>query len=210
MTIICRDDDVLIGSSEYSDPLEKFKQVHSWICEVPKEKLLHVPAILLYHERATGAPGIIDIPGAVEFVREETQEGRMRPEIHGYEHVDYGKLDKDTVIDHLQRCDDFIYKEFGVVPTTWYTPWGASQPHLHEAAEDAGLKLVDCSKIHKLRGRHGVVQRLRDGEDLSFLENDEIFMHWWEGGLRLKRVIEVIKHGSWDKAVEENPQIDWV
>ena len=204
MTIRVRDDDVLIGSSSYDDPLKKFKSVHELICQ--SDKLMHVPAILLHHVIKDGTPGIIGIPSAVEYVREQTQAGRMKPEIHGLEHVDYGKLDKTTVIEHLKICQEFLWKEFDIKSTRWMTPWGASQPHLHEAASIVGLKLVDCSRVKwtKLAGRHGVVQQLREGRDISYMEGGEIFMHWWEGGLRLNRVVEVLKHGSWDAAKEAN------
>jgi hypothetical protein len=67
-----------------------------------------------------------------------------------------------------------------------------------------GLDLIDTSRIHKLRGKHGVVDRLRSGESPWYLDGEEIFMHWWEGGLRLKRVLEVIKHGSWAEAERVN------
>jgi len=202
--IYVRDDDVLIGSSSHKDSLAKFKKVHNLICQT--DRLLHVPAILLHHVIADGTPGVIGIPGAVEYIREQTQEGKMKPEIHGLEHIDYGKLDKATVIDHLRQCIDFLWQEFNTEATKWMTPWGASQPHLHEAAAEVNLKLVDCSRINKLAGRHGVVQRMRDGEDGSFLENDDIFFHWWEGGMRLNRVVEVLKCGSWAAAQAENEE----
>ncbi len=203
--IYVRDDDVLIDSSGFEDSFKHFKTVHEWICET--DKLMHVPAILVHNVVKDGSRGLLGFPDAMEFIKSETAAGRMQPQIHGYEHIDYGKLNKEEVRDHLMKCQDFIWRNFNFDPTVWYTPWGASQPHLHEVTELMGLKLVDCSRIHKLAGKHGVVQRLRDRESPDYLEDDEIFFHWWEGGLRLKRVIEVLKHGSWDKAESENK--DW-
>ena len=203
--IYVRDDDVLIDSSSHKDPVKHFKTVHEWICETPK--LLHRPGILVHNVKKDGTRGLSGFPEAMEYIKAETAAGRMAPQIHGYEHIDYGKLSSQEVADHLRYCQDFIWKNFNFDPLIWYTPWGASAPHLHEVTELMGIKLVDCSKIHKLAGRHGVVQRLRDGDDGTYLEEDEIFFHWWEGGVRLKRVIEFFKHGTWDKAKENNG--DW-
>ena len=193
-----RDDDVLLPSSGNSNPLLRFQEIHRWICEAP-DKLIHVPAILVKE--------IADFPEGIEFIRQETAEGRMLPEIHGREHIDYGKLTYDEVMRDLRICSDFIWNNFSVVPTTWYTPWGASQDHLHEAAKDSGLKLVDCSKITKLQGRYGICQRLKDGTSIDHWDGGEIFMHWWEGGSRLLRVSKVAQHGSWEAAKGEHPKL---
>ncbi len=201
--IYVRDDDVLIDSSSHDDPFKHFQTVHSWICE--SDRFLHVPAILINNVVKDGTRGIVGFPEAIEFIKSETKAGRMRPEIHGYEHVDYGKLKVGQVCAHLAMCKEFFWQYFDVEATTWYTPWGASQPHLWDAANLEGLKLVDCSRINKLAGKYGVVQRLREGhKPEDFLEEDEVFFHWWEGGMRLKRVIEVLKHGSWDAAKSAN------
>lgn len=197
-----RDDDVLIGSSSHPDPLAEFKRVHKLICE--SSRLIHVPAILIHHNISTGSPGIVDFPGAVEFVQEKTDDGKMLPEVHGWQHIDYAKLSTAEVVDDLKRCQDFILKHFGRMATKWYTPWGANAPHLYEAANHVELELVDCSAINKLQGRYGVVKRLSDGKSIDYLEGDEIFMHWWQGGSHLRRVVEVLKHGTWAKAVEAN------
>lgn len=196
--IYVRDDDVLIPSSSHEDPLKHFKTVHGWICETPK--LLHIPTLLV--------EPLSRYPEACEFIKEQRYLGRMSPEIHGYEHIDYAKLTKQQVIDHLLKCKEFLFDKFDVIATKWYTPWGANAPHLYEAAEECGLKLIDCSNISKMRGRHGIIQRMKDGEDVEkFMDGKEIFFHWWEGGMRLKRIVEVLKHGSVDAAFKANR--DW-
>jgi hypothetical protein len=201
--IYVRDDDVLINSSSHEDPVKHFKKIHRWICEAP-DKLLHVPALLMYNKIADQERGVIGFPEAMEFIKDETAAGRMRPEIHGYEHKDYKLLTKDRIVTELEICKDFLWCSFDTEATKWYTPWGANAPHLYEAASEAGLELIDCSKINKLRGRYGVVQEFRDGRHPSYLEEKDIFFHWWEGGLRLKRAIEVIKHGDWATAKANN------
>ena len=196
--IYVRDDDVLLRSSSYKDPFAHFRTVHNWILET--DKLLHVPAILVTE--------IQDFPACIEYIKNETSEGRMRPEIHGLNHIDYAKLPLVEVKNHLGQCKQALWTWFKATPTKWYTPWGANAPHLYEAAREYGLQLVDCSKINKLAGRYGIVQLAKDGHDLEkFLHEGEIFFHWWEGGMRLKRVIEVLKHGSYQAAKAANG--DW-
>lgn len=201
--IYVRDDDVLINSSGFSDPFKHFKKVHRWVCEAP-DKLLHVPALLMYHNIDKQDRGLLGFPEAVDFIKAETAAGRMRPEIHGYEHKDYKPLSKERIRTELEICKDWLWCEFDTVATKWYTPWGANAPHLYEAAVEAGLELVDCSNINKLAGRYGVVQQFREGRSPDYLEEKDIFFHWWEGGLRLKRAIEVIKHGDWATAKANN------
>jgi len=193
--IAVRDDDVLIKSSSHENSFSHFKTVHNWICE--SDKLLHVPAILVTE--------IQEFPECIEYIKDEASKGKMRPEIHGLRHIDYAKLSVEEVVVHLNKCKDFLLDKFNVNATTWYTPWGANASHLFDAAAECKLKLVDTSRINKLAGRYGMVQLAREGRDLNkFLEGGEIFFHWWEGGMRLKRVIEVLKHGSWEAAKAAN------
>ncbi|KKK60169.1 hypothetical protein LCGC14_3027040, partial [marine sediment metagenome] len=89
--------------------------------------------------------------------------------------------------------------------------WGAGADergkHIRGAAAAVGLEMVTCAKINKMTGRYGVIRQLMDGHSLDYLDGDEIFMHWWEGGARLKRIIEVAKHGSWDEAAKHNKKL---
>ena len=200
--ISVRDDDVLIGSSSTTDPLAKLKMVHEWICEVPKT-LIHVPTILVTE--------IQEFPECIEFVRQETAEGRMRPEIHGLRHIDYAALEYDEIVNQLEYCRGWIKRKLGCDVTRFYTPWGAGEDkrgaHIRPAAAAVGLELVTCADIHKMNGRYGVIQELMDGRDISYLDGDEIFLHWWENVTRLKRIVEVIKHGDWASAKAANKKL---
>lgn len=197
-----RDDDVLLGSSSWEDELGRLKQIHSWICEVPW-KFIHVPAILVTE--------IKEFPACMDWIREETAEGRMLPEIHGLSHKDYASLTPADIVLELRECKEFIAKEFNHKATKFYTPWGAGADergkHIRGAAASVGLEMVTCERINKMTGRYGVVRQLMDGHSLNYLDGDEIFMHWWEGGARLKRIVEVAKHGSWDEAAKHNKKL---
>jgi hypothetical protein len=198
-----RNDDVLIPSSSYNSELGRLKQIHEWICEVP-DTLIHVPTILVTE--------IQEFPECIEWIRQETQEGRMLPEIHGLSHKDYASLSEGEIASELTECREWIWQTFGVVANKFYSPWGAGADargaHIRPAAKSVGIELVTCENISKLCGRYGVVQELMDGRDISYLGDDgEIFMHWWEGGCRLKRVVEVIKHGGWEEAKKANRKL---
>lgn len=203
--IYVRDDDVLINSSEWGKPGRRFRQTHRWIMEDPH--FLHVPAILAHNVVDDGTPGILAFPEVMEYIKEHTAAGRMRPEIHGWEHVDYGKKSLYEAREDLKKMKYFLHEHFNATATTWYTPWGASQPHLHEAASEEGLKLVDCSDINKLKGQHSITRWVMDGKSFDPYEEKEIFYHWWESGARLLRVIKAHKYGSWEKAKEADPEL---
>ena len=197
-----RNDDVLLPSSSYEDELGRLKQIHEWICEVP-HRMIHVPSILVLE--------IQEFPEAIEWIRQETVEGRMLPEIHGLSHKDYADLTEKEIVAELNVCRDWIHYKFGHEATKFYSPWGAGADdrgaHIRPAAASTGIELVTCEHINKMTGRYGVVQQLLDGHNLDYLDGDEIFMHWWEGGARLKRIVEVEKHGSWYEAEKHNKKL---
>ena len=200
-----RDDDVLIGSSGIKDELARFKMVHEWICEVP-ETLIHVPTILVRE--------IQDFPECIDYVRQETEAGRMLPEIHGAWHRDYASLTPDLIKLDMEYCKHWIQEQFGHTATKFYSPWGAGfdarGAHIRPACAEVGIELITCEHINKMNGRYGVIHQLKDGRPLSYLEDTkdrEIFRHWWEGMARLKRIIEVAKHGSWEAAKAANSKL---
>lgn len=195
--IYIRDDDVLLRSNGFNDPVLRLEQIHSWILESPR--LMHVPTILCSE--------IKSFPNAIKFIKEETIAGRMLPQLHGWEHIDYGKLHYAAVIDHLERSKHWMIDNLNVCPTRWYTPWGASATHLHTAANDCGLKLIDTSGIIVLEGPNGVLATLKKGVPIDYLDGKEIFMHWWTRGLRLWRLALIAKHGSWQAAKAAKPEV---
>lgn len=130
--IYIRDDDVLVRSRAYVDSFAQFVKVHETICS--NERVKHVPAILTSE--------IQEFPQCVAYIRQETEAGRMVPEIHGYQHVDYGKLHEDEVARHLAYCTKFHEDNFGVRPTKFFTPWGALSPRIQKACAVLDLSLI--------------------------------------------------------------------
>lgn len=172
LSIIIRNDDVLLTTSEkWERSFNCFKGVHKTICSSPKLK--HVPAVLV--------EDLQRLPEVTAYLQMETFEGRMFPELHGLRHIDYGALPELEVVEQLVTAMEWFETTFGYAPKKWYTPWGATQPHLHTAAKSLGLEAVDCSGPIKFKGRFGVWQMLQDNVPLSRFEGREIIMHWWDG-----------------------------
>ena len=159
--IYVRDDDVLVNSSAYTDkrktPLERFKQIHRWICDTPK--LLHVPTLVV--------EPLMSHPEAVEFICSETEAGRMKPQIHGYEHIDYDQLSSNQVTEHLIKCKNFFWDQFGLVPTKWYTPWGANSSRLQFVASHRRVHPIEQVK-------QGVLLDLCDRAVALFLVQNKV------------------------------------
>jgi hypothetical protein len=184
-----RDDDVLRPSSDWKDrEVERLKRIHSWITEFPND-FIHVPAIVVNEIQL--------YPAAVDFVAEETAAGRMLPEVHGLEHVDYGKLSAPEIVEHLEQCLEWFHTTLSVTPTRFYTPWGGMHPHVTDAAASVGLTAIGVDTHWMLEK---VVARLRNGGLVEDVQGQEVFMHWWNRGIRLKRLAMIVSHGSYAAA----------
>lgn len=188
-----RDDDILVPSHAW-DPFVRFRQVHEWILP-HKGKVLHVPAILMSE--------IQDFPDCIQYIRENVANGTMEPQVHGLKHIDYSRLalpkeklpshgaidlaifsDEEinhhyqTVQTHLATAKGWILEQFGYEPHTWYTPWGADNFVLREAATSVGLKLVGVTRKDFL---HRVYQELQEGKvTVDQVKDRELLMHWWD------------------------------
>ena len=197
--IYLRDDDVLVRSSSWRSPFERFKQIHEWTVGV--EGLLHVPTILV--------ESIREFPECIEYVREETAEGHMRPELHGMFHVDYQAVltnsGAEHVTMHLEEAADWMQRVLGRRPEFWYTPWGADNPILQHLAKESGMQLRGVNRKLSLNRVSG---ELRAGAiSVEDLDGQEVMMHWWEGGARVLRLSRAIEHGSWAAAAQAEPEL---
>jgi len=219
-----RDDDILVPSREWPDPFKRFRQIHRWIAEVP-EHFVHVPAILTEE--------IQQFPQCIEYVKEEVKAGRMIAELHGFHHeIDYQRRSVNDCFSDLDKAINWMVKHLESRPNIWYTPKGAGRyplreyhieekfneltaqaDRMREAAARLGLEVVS-EFDNKMEGRDGICRHLMDGRSLDAISNSrniegghkEISTHWWSRGIRLKRVIVAVKHGSWAKAMDIEPE----
>jgi hypothetical protein len=184
-----RNDDVLRESGDWVNrEVERLTRVHAWISEFPDD-FLHVPTIVVND--------IVKFPEAIEFVQEETKKGLMVPEVHGLEHIDYCSMTRPVIIDHLSQCLEWFDKTGLPTPTRFYTPWGGWNQKTADAAATLGLETIGVDKNWTLEA---VCARLGAGELVEDIHGNEVFFHWWNRGIRLKRLAMAVKHGSWAAA----------
>ena len=190
-----RDDDVLVPSRSWEDPFGRFRQIHEWVKLCPG--MVHVPTLIVEELKL--------FPEAIEYIRRETHEERMLPEFHAMWHVDPNKYDLQHNCDHLEAGIEWMQDEIGRTPTIWYTPWGANNGMLQEAAKKYGLELVDTSCMVPVER---VCRQLQTGElRPESLRDAEIMCHWWEGGARILRIVHVLNHGSWEAAAKAEREL---
>lgn len=195
--IYIRDDDILVESKGFRDSFKRFMQVHDWT--LLSDRVLHVPTILVTE--------IQEFPQAIDFINQEFNEGNMLPQLHGFVHEDYGAKDIDTVREHLEKSLAWWDATMSApIPTKWYTPWGSTQPHLTEAANDYGLEVKGID-TPVLEGPYGVIANMKKGVPPDYLENQDILVHWWNRSPRLFRFCLMLKHGSWDAAKAVMPEL---
>jgi len=200
--IYLRDDDVIVRSGSYRSEFERFARVHRWTLEA-EGSLLHVPTIVV--EGTPGSAGLQDYPECIEYIRGETEAGRMAPELHGMFHIDYAAESAETVVQHLEEGSEWMEKNLSRRPRFWYTPWGADNELLRELAKQCGLELRGVNRKLMLPA---VTGKLRSGElEIEELDDREVMMHWWEGGKRVLRLAKSIAHGSWEKAAQADPEL---
>lgn len=194
--IYLRDDDVLVRSGSWRSPVERFQRVHRWTLEA-HGKLLHVPTLVVEELKA--------YPECVEYIRDETADGRMAPELHGMWHARYHEMPAEDVAQHLEEGYEWMTRVIQRSPRFWYTPWGADNEVLRHLAREAGMELRGANRKMTLASITG---QLRGGTiTVDDLDEQEVLMHWWEGGSRALRLAKAIHHGTWEAAAAADKEL---
>ena len=189
--IIVRDDDVLWGRRNHKfKPLtevERFKQVHEWLC-LSKE-ILHVPALLI--------TSLQMYPQGVNYIRDRTELGLMRPELHGWDHSDYSIMPPQQMRQHMELSLAWFYSVGLPHPNKLYATFGQVSDQMEEVANEYGLEMVGLDKK-----KTSLMRICKEKRDLTMFESgeEEIFCHWWQCRdfpLQLARRLET---GSWEQA----------
>lgn len=187
-----RNDDVLLPSG--NAPTRRFWSIHNTFAAC--DKVIHVPTILVTE--------IQSYPEEVMRIKAKTELGEMEPQLHGFTHIDYGDLEEKDIRIHLDMSLSWFKSNLDYTPTKWYTPWGAMNESIVSCAKEFDLEAIGVDKHFTIERVH---DRLRRGESsLKDIEGKEILLHWWNRGLRWKRLVEVITWGSWEKAALSNPE----
>lgn len=154
------------------------------------EAFEYVPTIIVSNMEA--------FPEVTALIKSGTEEGAISPQIHGYEHIDYGKLKQDEIESHLDLCMTWFDKELNTVPTVWATPWGGTSPAIVQAATKFSLT-VETTKLTIPPGK--AISICKSFDSIEPLHGRTIMLHWWEKGLRLLRLVEIHRRKSYGNAV---------
>lgn len=191
-----RGDDVLVHSEAMKGAeFSKWKKHHQWVVEGPPY-FFHVAAILCKE--------IQDFPEAIEYIRKEVAEGRLALDLHGWEHIDYGKLETEDIELHLEQSFDFFLKTFNCLPFRWATPWGANSPNIRKAARK--FSLIVEGVTDPVIDQSQAVNIVQHADSIEPLIDKIILFHWYEKGLKLWRIIQAAKYGSWKQAALAHPE----
>jgi peptidoglycan/xylan/chitin deacetylase (PgdA/CDA1 family) len=193
--IIVRNDDILNDTSAdkfKGKEYDRFQFIHKMIMQTNGE-LVHMPTVLCTEIQA--------YPEAIELIKEEVRFRRIEPQLHGWEHKDYVHLTHDEIRDMLNKSQDWFIENLETRFDTWATPWGGTDYQAVEVCEELGITLQTTDDTHT-PGQ--VLRQVRGGNGYLY-EGSVILHHWWDRGLNLFRLCEVLKHGSWEaaKAVDE-------
>lgn len=198
-----RTDDVLVTSEPMQGrEFQKWRKHHLWLMEAP-DLFYHTPAIL--------CRDIQGFPEAIDYIKNEQAEGRLRCDLHGWEHDpegEHGKgysfLSVKEIEDRLEKCMEWFEETLSDVPIRWLTPHGSNSPEMQEAANKFGLTIetteppvIDQKVAEPIVRKYGTIKPLEDRV---------IMVHHWERGLRLFRIVQVAKYGSWKEATKAYPE----
>lgn len=187
--MIVRNDDILNETSAkkmIGKEFDRFKFIHRMIMET--DSLVHMPTILCTE--------IEMYPEAIQYIENETAAARMCPQLHGWEHKDYVHLAEYEIVDMLEESLGWFEDNLNTQFTIWATPWGGTSELAVEVCTSMGIELQTTNST--ITPGEALRIAKADGEDTG----QTILHHWWDRGLNLFRLCEVLKHGSYEAAAE--------
>jgi hypothetical protein len=187
-----RFDDILWATGDpkvKGKELQKFKKHINWCKDIDVPL---APAIL--------CQDIEQFPECVQYIKEQTGEGVMHPDLHGWTHGPYGDLSEEEVSEHLDKALTWFDANLGVMPIRFITPHGANSHAIQAAAQEFGLIVEDTS--YPVIDQKAADSQLRETGDVSILDDRVLMVHFWEKGLRLFRIAKIIQFGNISEAIE--------
>jgi len=189
-----RFDDILWATGDpkvKGKEFQKFKKHISWCKDIDVPL---APAIL--------CQDIEQFPECIQYVREQTWEGTMHPDLHGWTHEDHGRLNEEEVSDHLDKALNWFEANLGVMPIRFVTPHGANSHAIQAAAQKYDLIVEDTS--FPVIDQKTADSQLRETGDVTLLDDRVLMVHYWEKGLRLFRIAKIIQYGNIPEAIESS------
>lgn len=133
-------------------------------------------------------------PEAVEMLDDFDQ-----VDLHGWDHGPYGDRSYGEICVHLEQAMEWFDKNTNHTPIRWVTPHGANSFAIKMAARKFDLVVETCDPpVIDQKEADGLLKRTRRVSDL---DGKVIMAHWWERGLALYRITQILKAGSVDQAI---------
>jgi hypothetical protein len=192
-----RIDDILGTSSQWQgrrNPPYRFAQISRWLAQT--ENITHMPTIVVQEIKSW--------PETINLIRDEAAEGRMSPQIHGWQHIDYNKLGEAEIERHLDQCLEWFSRELSYRPCIWATPWGAESPKLTHCASKFSLEIQGVKKVAT---PGGFIEWSKTHNVNDWDSSIPAFCHWWNRGNRLLKIVEIVKYGSYREATKQRPDL---
>lgn len=191
-----RTDDVLVHSDSMAGAeFDKWRKHHQWVLEAPP---------YFYHTAAILCSEIQNFPEAISYIQKEVAEGRLGLDLHGWEHIDYTKLPQEQIEEHLDKSFEFLLRTFNCLPFRWATPWGANSEDIRKAARKYSLVVEGVND--PVVDQAQAVQAVHSTGTVDILRNKVVMVHWFERGLKLWRIIQTAKYGTWEAAAKAHPE----
>lgn len=190
--MILRNDDVLKhtpGKYEGKE-VDRFKFIDRMIADT-RGKLIHRPTILCTE--------IMDYPEAIEYLRDLGPDSITDVQLHGWEHKDYVHLVRNDIEDMLKKCQDWFDQHLGYQFSIWATPWGGHTKSAEQVCNKMGIKL---ETVRNMPNVGAVVDHFRTGGTYDQIRDINILYHWWNRGVNIFRLCDILKYGSYELAKE--------
>jgi peptidoglycan/xylan/chitin deacetylase (PgdA/CDA1 family) len=183
-SIEIRADDVLQTKLLTKDQIKRVKDktLFQWFLEADKPfKEYNYPCTLAILEE-----GIDKEPEWVQYIKDNQY--RYEIELHGREHIKYGNLTEEELIDDLFWAKKRIETEFGIKVSTWYVPFGRKgrNQYAQKVCDMMGIKLgIPETKVDSGRWLYGY----QKNKQIPF---NHINFHYWHEDQN-KEVEKIIK-----------------
>jgi len=129
--------------------------------------------------------------------------GRLFVDLHGWEHIDYTKLSQEEIEEHLEKSFDYMLDTFGCLPVRWATPWGATSDAILAACRKYCIAWEGVT--HPVIDQGEAAKIVKETGTIECLQNRVIMVHWFERGLKLYRIAQTAKYGTWEEAAKAHP-----
>ena len=132
--------------------------------------------------------GIDKNPKWVEYIKKNQH--RYKIELHGRNHINYGKMSQEELLDDLFWAKKRVECEFGIKISTWYVPFGRKgrNQYAKQVCGNLGLQVgIPETKVDSGRWLYGYQKTGKS-------PFDHINFHYWHSSqvCEIKKILEIL------------------